>query len=80
VQPPLKQHKIGDCEFEGPQLLFYETGFVKVEVEDECPPPIFNPPMAGPYTPILIQAREIFSEPFSLSSTPPIMIGSSFLV
>jgi hypothetical protein len=45
----------------------------KVEVVDEHPPPNFNPPLTEPDAPILVQVREIFSEPFSLFSHPPTM-------
>jgi hypothetical protein len=84
VQPLLKRCDTGDKEFQGPQLWFDETGFVEVEVVDEHPPPNFehpppnfNPPLIEPDTPLLVQVREIFSEPFYLFSHPPTMLGPS---
>jgi hypothetical protein len=46
-------------------------------VVDEHPPQNFNPPLTEPDTPLLVQVREIFSEPFSLFSHPPTMSGPS---
>jgi hypothetical protein len=46
-----------------------------VEVVEECCPPNFNLPLTEPNDPILFQVREIFSEPFSLFSDPPTMLG-----
>jgi hypothetical protein len=76
-EPPVKQHEISDEDFEGIELWFDETGLVEVEVVDEHPPQNFNPPLTEPNTPILVQVREIFSEPFSLFTHPPTMSGPS---
>jgi hypothetical protein len=48
-----------------------------VEVVDESPPPNFNPPLTDSDTPILVQVREFFSEPFSLFNDPHTMSGPS---
>jgi hypothetical protein len=47
-----------------------ESETFEVEVVDESPPPHFNPPLTGPNDPILVQVRDLFSEPFSLFSDP----------
>jgi hypothetical protein len=44
-----------------------------MEVVDENPPPKFNPPLTNPYAPVLIQVRELCSEPFSLFIDPHTM-------
>jgi hypothetical protein len=75
VQPPLKRHKIGDKEFKGFYLWFDDIGLVEVEVVDEGPPTNFNPPLTERDTPILVEAREIFSDPLSFFSHPPTMSG-----
>jgi hypothetical protein len=72
-QPPLKWCETGDREFEGSYLWFDKTSLVEVEVVDERPPPNFNPPLTDPEAPILVQVKEIFSEPFSLFSSPHTM-------
>jgi hypothetical protein len=77
VQPPLRKHNIGDKEFEGSYVWFEETCLVKLEVVGEHPPPNFNPPLTKLDTSLLVQVREIFSEPFSLFSHPPTMLGPS---
>jgi hypothetical protein len=64
-EPHVKRREISDEEFEGIKLWFDEIGLVEVEVVDEHPPHNFNPPLTKPNTHILVQVREIFSEPFS---------------
>jgi hypothetical protein len=50
---------------------------LEVEVVDEIPPTNLNPPLTDPDAPILVQVRELFSEPFSMFNEPYIMLGPS---
>jgi hypothetical protein len=56
-----------------------ESEHVEVEVVKKSPPPHFNPPLIDPRDPVLIQVRELFSEPFSLFNDPHIMSDPSVL-
>jgi len=59
--------------------LNHHVGLIDYEVEvvDESPPSSFNPPLTNLDTLILIQVRELFSEPFYLFSDPHTMSGPS---
>jgi len=48
-----------------------------VEVVYEGTPTNFNPPLTNRDEPLLVQVREIFSDPFYLFSHPPTMLGPS---
>jgi hypothetical protein len=50
---------------------------IQIEVVDEIPPPNFNPPLTGPFDPVLLRVGEHFSEPFSLFNNPHMMFGMS---
>jgi hypothetical protein len=50
---------------------------VEVEVVDEIPPPNFNPPLNNLEELVLIQLRDLFSEPLSLFSDPYTMSNVS---
>jgi len=74
---PLKHKVVGNREFKELDRRSGESDNIEVEVVDEIPSPNFNPPLNSPNNPILIQIRELFSEPFSLFSDPHIMLGKS---
>jgi hypothetical protein len=73
MKVPLKWCDIGDKDFDGYYLWFEKTGLIEVAVVEKGPPPNFNPPLTKIDTPMLIQVRELLSEPFSLFIHPPTM-------
>jgi hypothetical protein len=64
VETPTKRLHICDEEFEGSYFWFDNASLVEVEVVNEIPPPKFNPRLIELGSPLLIQVRDIFGEPF----------------